>query len=160
MNMGFNSLPKLEQQEIIEVLNQFGLNEKDREVYFALLKQDQTTITPLARMVRYPVTTVQSILHRLDQKGLVNVTTRKSRHVYEANDPAVFKKILERQIQDINNVIPLIKKLKTVDETGTKIRIFYRERMTDIFHEALKSREGLVYEIVSAKDLQEVLVMK
>lgn len=155
--MEFKQLSKLEQVEIIEVLNQFGLNEKDREVYFALLKSGKATITPLARMVHFPVTTVQSILGRLDKLGLLSVSTRRSRHIYEASDPAVLKKILERKIQDLNNILPLLKNLKVEAGGGAKIRVFYLERMTDIFHEALQARDKLVYEIVSAQDFQYIL---
>ena len=39
----------------------------------------------------------------------------------------------------------------------SKIKIYYRERVTDIFHEALNSKEKLVHEIVSAKDFQEII---
>lgn len=155
--MDFKSLTKLEQQEIIEVLDQFGLGEKDRQVYFALLKSDKTTVSPLAKRVRFPVTTVQSVLGRLEKRGLLKVTTQKSRHSYEAEDPIILKKLLKRKIQDVNNILPFLKKLKAKDTAEAKIRVYYRARMADIFHQALESQDKLVYEIVSAKDLQNIL---
>lgn len=153
--MNFKTLPKLEQQEIIEVLDQFGLNEKDRLVYFALLESEQGTITPLAKKLNFPLTTVQSILTKLNNQGLLNVSMNKSRHIYAAHDPIVLKKIMERKISELNNIIPLLNKLKIKKDSDTKIKIYNRSRLTDIFHEALNSK--MVYEIVSAKDLQEIL---
>ena len=97
--MNITSFTKLEQQEITEVLDNFGLNEKDRKVYFSLLNMDSGTITPLSKTVGMPPTTVQAIMFRLEKKGLLSVTTRKSRHVYSANEPEVFKQILERKMQ-------------------------------------------------------------
>jgi len=153
--MNFQSLNNLEKQEIIEVLNQFNLGNKDREVYFALLELGQTTITPLSKTLGFPITTIQSTLQRLSNKGLLNVSMRKSRHTYEAHDPIIFKKILERQTTELNNILPLLNKLKTSDNKNIKIKIYNRERLTDIFHEALKAKN--IYEIVSAKDFQNIL---
>ena len=82
-------------------------------------------------------TTVQSILDRLEKRGLVNVTTRRSRHVYHPNDPSVLKKILEQRIKDLGNIMPLLKKIKADESVDAKIKIYYRERMAEIFHEAL-----------------------
>ena len=38
-----------------------------------------------------------------------------------------------------------------------EIQVYFRERMTDIFHQALTSKNKLVYEIVAAKDIQDIL---
>jgi HTH-type transcriptional regulator, sugar sensing transcriptional regulator len=155
--MDYKTLSKLEQQELSEVLGSFGLSAKEQAVYCSLLGRAETTMTPLARGLNYPPTTVQAILDRLSAKGLLRVTKKKSRHVYTANDPAVLKKILERQIKDIGGIIPILKKIQSNDEARGGIRIFYRERMADIFHEALTVRSGILYEIISARDLQDVL---
>jgi len=152
-----NSLSKLEQQEIAEALSQFGLNEKDRETYLALLGSGETTLTPLAHRLHCPVTTAQSAVGRLVDLGLVRVTARKSRRVYEAHDPAMLKRIAERQLQELAGVVPLLQKLRTEPTVSGKIQIYYRERTADIFHEALRCRSKLVYEIVSARDIQDVL---
>jgi len=150
-------LTKLQQKEITEVLGGFGLREKEQKVYLALLQSGQTTITPLARLLNFPVTTVQSILSRISEIGLCKVTTRKTRHVYEAYDPSVLRKILERQTQDMASIIPFLTKLKSEPSVSPKIRVYYRERVADIFHEALKCKSKLVYEIVSARDFQEII---
>lgn len=149
------SLP--EKEELSEVLGAFGLDEKEREVYLALFAAGRTTMTPLARALGLPPTTIQSVLNRLNGKGLLGVSKAKSRHVYEAHDPKVMKKILERQIRDVGNIIPLLERLRSGGETKIGIRIFYRERIADIFHEALAAKQKLVREIVSARDLQDIM---
>jgi len=150
-------LTKLEEQEIAEVLEQFGLNGKDRSVYFSLLALGRSSITPISKSARLPLTTVQSVLARLEKTGILDVTMHGSRHVYEAKDPQVFKKILERETEEIAGIIPLLKKMRSDRGASSRIKIFYRERIADIFHEALKSENKLVYEIVSARELQEIL---
>ena len=155
--MSYKTLNKSEQKEIQEVLAMFGLKEKEREVYLALLELNRAAVTPLAKYIKFPVTTVQSVLGRLVEIGIVGVTLIKTKQVYEANDPSVLKKILERKMQEISGVIPLLKKIKTDEDVSPKIKVFFRERMTDIFHEALNCKSKLVYEIVSAKDIQNIL---
>ena len=155
--MQYNKITTLEKQEIGEALQAFGLKTKEQNIYLALLNIGSSTITPLARKTELPVTTVQSIMPKLQKIGIINTTKRKSRHVYTASEPKVFKEILKRQLYEIGEVIPLIKKLQQDENSNAKIEVYYRERVTDIFHEALKSKEKLIYEIVSAKEFQNLI---
>jgi sugar-specific transcriptional regulator TrmB len=155
--MQYDDLDKLAQIEVTEVLTQFGLNEKDREVYLSMLGSGQITISPLSNMLGYPLTTVQSILKKLADRGMVSVSKRKTRHIYEANDPKTLKTMLDRRIQEVENIIPILGKLRDGEDAEAKIRIYFRERMADVFHEALGCRDKLIYEIVSAGDLQKIL---
>ncbi len=143
--------------EIQEVLERFGLRDTDQKVYLALLAMGPATLSPLSQQTGLPVTTVQSIVKRLVDLGIVNATKRKTRSVYEADDPAVLRKILDRQAEEISLVVPLLQKMRSEPIVSPNIRVYYRERMADIFHDALKSKDKLVYEIVAAKDLQDVL---
>lgn len=152
--MGLN---KLQTVEIDELLSQFGLSDSEKKVYLALLPAGKMHLSPIARAVNFPVTTTQSVVSRLAQKGLIGISKQKSRQVYEAHDPVVIKKLLERQLEDAKNVIPMLQELMKDDTTGAKIKVYYRTRVTDIFHEALESRSKEIYEIVSAKDFQEVI---
>ncbi|MCX6779109.1 MAG: hypothetical protein NTU97_02670 [Candidatus Magasanikbacteria bacterium] len=147
----------LQNREVTEVLKKFGLNDKEKEVYLGLIQAGATTLTPLSKMLRLPITTIQSILSRLHTDGLVGVSKNRGRHVYEAHDPAVLKKIREEEIREITNILPFLKKLQGEETPSAKVQIFYRERMTDIFLKALESKNKVVYEIVSGRDIQDVL---
>lgn len=155
--MLFNSLASAQQKEINEILEKFGLGQKDRAAYLALLELGQTTVGPLARAIGVPVTTAQSVVGRLVKSGLVDISNKRSRHLYEAHDPIVMKRILERSLQELGQTLPLLQSLKAERAGESKIRVYFRERATDIFHEALATKDKLVYEIVSARDFQDVL---
>ena len=90
----------LEQKEIAEILSEFGLTAKEQQVYSTLLRQGKSQLVPLSRAANIGVTTLQSILVRLFERGLIQVTKRKSRNVYEAYDPSVFKKILQERLEN------------------------------------------------------------
>ncbi len=124
--MNKSTLTKLEKQEIAEALEQFGLNEKERIVYFSLLISGKSSITHISNHARLPLTTVQSVLFRLERRGLLDVNMRRSRHIYEAKDPQVFKKILEREAEEIAGIIPLLPKMKSEEKVYSQIRIYYR----------------------------------
>lgn len=144
-------------KEVQESLTQAGLSRAEQAAYIALLELGVTTATPLAHALSVPLTTAQSLLQRLATLGVVHVTKQKSRSVYEAKDPQIFKTLLEQRLQDVMQAIPLLKTLRTEQSGPARIRLYTRERATDIFRQALLSKEKLIYEIVSAKDLQDVL---
>ena len=150
-------ITSLQNKEVQEVLKKFGLNDKEKDVYLGLIQSGAATLTPLSQRLRLPITTIQSILNRLHNEGLVGISKKRGRHVYEAYDPAILKKIREEEIREINNILPFLEKLQGEATGAAKIRVFYRERMTDIFLEALDSESKVVYEIVSGRDIQEVL---
>ncbi len=146
-----------EQKEIQETLTQVGLSLPEQRAYLALLEQGISTATPIAQLLSLPLTTTQSLLQRLVKKGVIHVTKRKSRSVYEAKDPIAFKNLLEQILQEVGVIIPLLRTLKAEQAAPTRVRIYQRERMTDIFRQALLSKEKMVYEIVSARDFQETI---
>ena len=150
-------LNNTQRQEIAEVMAAFGWNNKEQQVYLALLQSGPVTLSPLSRAVQSPVTTVQSVLSKLVGFGVVTVTKRKTRRVYTAEDPTILKQLLERQLQDVKGIMPLLKQLQSGEASDAKIKIYYRERMADIFHQALEVQHGPIYEIVSARDLQDIL---
>ncbi len=152
-----NDLDAAQRKEIAEVLSRFGLGAKERATYLALLGLGTATLSPLARAAGLPLTTAQSCVARLAELGLVEVAKRKSRHVYAAHDPVVLRRILERQAEEAAGIVPLLQKLKAVDVPQPAIKVYWRDRMTDVFHQALAAKSKLVYEIVAAKDLQDVL---
>lgn len=114
-------------------------------------------MTPLSRTINKPPTTVQSSLKRLADQGLIDVRKNKSRHLYEAKDPVALRHYLERQVEEVQAIVPLLRSLKEESSSHARVEVYYRERMADIFNEALNCKSKLVYEIVSAADLQKIL---
>lgn len=144
-------------KEIYEVLTMFGFNKKDQDVYLGLLKQGRTSLTPLARELGIPVSTVQSSVQRLVKRGVVDVSKQKSRSLFEASDPSVFKSILKEQAKGIAGIMPFLEKLKQDPLTTPRLRVFQRERVAEIFNASLACKNKVVYEVVSAKDFQDVI---
>ena len=144
-------------KEIAEVLARFGLDDKEQAVYLALLPMGTTALLPLARASGLRLTTAQSVIARLAESGLVEVTKRGSRHAYEAHDPEMLALILERQAEEVAGIVPVLRKLKSADSAPAAIRVYWRERRTEIFHQALEAKSKVIHEIVAGRDIQEIL---
>jgi sugar-specific transcriptional regulator TrmB len=144
-------------KEIKEVLSRFGLSDSDQLVYLALLGQGASTLSPLAAETGLRLTTVQSILQRLAGKGIILATKNKSRTLYQADEPTVLRRLLETQIEEIAEITPLLKLLKTEQASSGKVKVYTRERVTDIFLESLKAKNKLIYEIVAADEMQNLI---
>jgi sugar-specific transcriptional regulator TrmB len=133
------------------------LSTTEQRAYLELLSGGAMTATPLARALRLPATTVQSVLARLASRGIAHVSKRGTRSVYEAKDPVVLKKLAEQRLAEITETIPLLKKLRAEGAPATQVRVYDRERITDIFRQAVGAKRKLVHEIVSAREIQAVL---
>ena len=155
--MNVPQLSAARRKEVAEVLAGFGLDAKEQAMYLALLPMGTTTLRPLAQAAGLRLTTAQSVVSRLADAGLVDVTKRGGRQSYEAQDPETLVRILERQAEEVAGIVPVLRKMKNADSAPAALRVYLRERRTDIFHEALGAKEKTVYEIVAARDIQEVL---
>jgi sugar-specific transcriptional regulator TrmB len=151
------ALTAARKKEIAEVLSRFGLDAKQQAVYLALLPMGTTTLRPLAQTAGLQLTTAQSVVARLAESGLINVTKRGGRSAYEARDPDALIHLLEQQLEEVSGIIPTLRKLKSAESAPAALRVFWRERRTDVFHEALTAKDKTLLEIVAARDAQDIL---
>lgn len=143
--------------EIQESLGQFGLQPREQQAYLFLLENGASTSTPVAQAIHAPLTTTQSILQRLVKKGIVHMARKRSRSIYEAKDPGIFKLLLEQSLKDMGNIIPLLRSMKNEQASQIRLRVYQGANFADIFRHALTTREKVIYEIVSARDIQQLL---
>lgn len=155
--MKYSQLSVLQKQEIEEVLADFGLSKREQKIYIGLLQIGKTSLTPLARVTQETVTTVQSVMKRLVALGIVKVTKKKSRHYYEADNPRIFVTLLREQSEQFKTILPLLQEIKSDTEAAGAVQVFYGSRMKDAAYEALSCKNKIIYEIVSARDFQNVL---
>lgn len=152
------ALTSKQAKELKEVLDLFGLNDRDQKVYLQLLKSGKTTVTPLAKSLMMPLTTVNSVVERLNTFGLILVSRSGARRSFQAHDPKVFKNILKQRETDVNNILPLLEKLKENELLAeARLRLYSRSRITEALDLALECRSKVVYEIVSARDFQALI---
>jgi sugar-specific transcriptional regulator TrmB len=89
--------------DIPDVLNQIGLNEKEAQVYLALLELGTATVHPIASKANIKRPTAYLILEDLQQKGMISVIPREKKVMYTAESP-------EKIILDLNKKQELVKR--------------------------------------------------
>lgn len=123
--------------DIHEILTEYGLTEKEIEVYTNLLSLGAVSLQSIAKRVKLPRTTIYNTLNYLSHKGLVSYVIKSGVRYYEAADPERLIERLKLNIELIQSVLPQLNYLKkSVKES--RIEVYEGKRglftiLTDIF---------------------------
>lgn len=105
-------------------LREYGLNDKEIEVYVNLLKIGEATLQEISKKCRFPRTTVYNTLNYLIVKGLVSKVDKQHIAYYTATDPAKMKEILERKKLLLEQALPELTALSGTVPKKTKIEVY------------------------------------
>lgn len=92
-------------EEIIKILEDVGLSEKESEVYVALLSLGSATILQIARETTVKRSTIYPIIESLKHKGLVKIEIKGFKQKYAAENPEVLKGIYDTKKVRLNDAI-------------------------------------------------------
>lgn len=88
---------------IKKFFNDFGLNEKEQQVFFALTKLGSTGVIEISKSTGFRRTTTYYLLDQLESKGLVSYIQSGNRRTYTAVSPQRIKKILNEKKDEVDN---------------------------------------------------------
>jgi sugar-specific transcriptional regulator TrmB len=142
-------------KEIDEILKTVGLSSTESRLYISLLRLGSSTLTPLSRELDLAPTTVQSAIDRLIDRGIISVSKHGSRRLYTAEDPSIFRQIIERQLEEVKMSMPILKELTDITISKNNLKILRGDQIKSIFYTALESKNQEILEIVSAKEFQK-----
>lgn len=119
---------------IESILQQFGLNEKEVNVYLSLLKLGSAPVRQIASATGLNRTTCHDILGQLMSEGLVSFVD-KAKHRYFTVEPPehlltalkIKKDRLEQNESDLQTILPELKSLYEKSETKPKAKYFEGE---------------------------------
>lgn len=143
--------------EIIPVLKQLGLSEKEIKVYLALLKNGPTSVRSLASLSEINRGTTYDILKSLKDLGLVSYYHKATKQFFAAEDPIALNRAVEQKVEKmedvkekLNEVIPELKSL--FERSGDKPVVKYYEDLSgvktileDVLNAAAQADEKLYY---------------
>lgn len=137
-------------QQLSITLQQFGLSEKETDVYIALLELGKGTVTEISRKAGINRTTGYDILNSLTNKGLANVSGKEPKQEYAAESPAAITVYLKKRAAEIADHIKkseeVIPELATLHRLKNRPKIrFYEgvEGLTQIYEDTLTSSEPI-----------------
>jgi len=106
-----------------EILQEFGLNEKEAKIYLTLLKEKSRTASKFAKLTKLNRTTAYLELENLLNLGLVSYIIKDSKRYYQPSPPEKLISILEHKKEQIKSILPSLKKFQKEIEPF-KIEVF------------------------------------
>lgn len=140
-------------EHIQQFLEQFGLTEKEAQVYLAALKYGSQTASTFALKTELPRSTVNFLFAELLHKGLASKENRNNTTYYAAISPEALRhKIEEKKTQvqkletDLDEFLPF---LKGMNHAGTPLpKVTYYEGLEGLYHiidESCKNDESVYF---------------
>jgi sugar-specific transcriptional regulator TrmB len=131
---------------IHKILKEFGLNEKESEIYVILLKEKSATASKLAKITKINRTTTYLELENLTELGLVSYVIKNSKRYYQPAKPERFIEILNLKKEKFKSILPQLKNLHKTT-TPFKIEVFEGKEGIKTFYQDIlnNAKEILVF---------------
>src|SRR3989338_1293596 len=117
-------------EKIIKTLAEFGLEEKEAEVYLASLVLGSTTILKLANQSGVNRTTTYEIINNLERKGLMKKEIRGLKTLFAPEPPEKLENTLKFKMKLLKQTLPELESKYHLKSTGSAIK--YYEGLTAI----------------------------
>lgn len=116
----------MEYEKIIESL---GLEPKEADVFLALTELGRSTISGLARKLKMPRTSLYNAIEKLSGDGFIGEVKVGNHKEWEAVSPKAFYRKTKERIEDLQDIIPELEKLRGGDKRHQESEIlFYKGR--------------------------------
>lgn len=131
-------------ENILKQLEDSGFEEKEAEIYLAVLQLGKSTVSDIARKSLVKRTTIYEYLEKLLNESLIHKTVKGKRVYYVAENPERLVKILERRKRKISSIVPELQSIFDVSRHKPQIR-FYEgiEGMRIIYDEMTKTSQTI-----------------
>ena len=111
-------------QGIELALKEYGLSDKEIQVYIELLPLGSVNLQEIAKRLDLPRTTVYNTLSYLSTKGLVSKIIKKGITYFEATDPKKLVDKLNEKKELVLSVLPQLEGLKKIIKETSSVEIY------------------------------------
>lgn len=125
--------------EIQQVLQQSGLNEKQANIYLAVLELGTASVQAIAHKAELKRPTTYLVLDELQQKGFVSVVPQK-KMLYTAESPERLITELGRKQELLKRFLPDLLALHNSKKEKPKVQLFQgKEGVAEVYQQAIRS---------------------
>lgn len=110
--------------DIQNILEGWGLEEKEAKVYLALLDEGEVTATKLAEKTALDRTLMYQITTKLIEKGLVSYIIKENVRYFSAADPELLLKTLKEKEENLKQILPELKARQKKEKQITKVELY------------------------------------
>lgn len=128
-----------------ETLGQFGLSDKESEIYLACLELGTSGVNEITIKANVKRTTVYDILTSLQQKSLVGQTQKGKKRLFYAEEPEKLGKLLEEKQNKLTEILPILKSFYNTAGSKPKIRYYEgKDGLKQVYRDTLTFNGELV----------------
>ncbi len=107
-----------------ESLKQLGLNQKEQDVYLALLQMQKASINDLSLRAVTKRSTTYNIVYRLKNEGFISETDVGKKHFFVPNNPELVLSVLDEKKRHFKQELPAILSLYNTLPQKPKVAYF------------------------------------
>lgn len=127
------------------MLEKIGLSKKEGDTYLAALEYGPATITDIARLTGHKRSTLYNVMHDLLQKGMIVLTRRNNRTLYDAEKPKKLLTMLHSRERELESFLPKLDAIRNAKQSIPQVEIYEGE-------EALKNIYAEIYNSLNVRD--------
>ncbi len=130
---------------MLQKLLDYGLSEKEANVYLINLKTGKATANRISELSNYPRSTVYDILERLKNSGLISSCIIDNKTNFIANSPKTLLVLLDEKKEAISELIPQLEDMSNQVGDKPQAEVFQGEKaLIKIFDEILNNARELL----------------
>ena len=124
---------------MLSLLKEYGLNEKEAEVYLAALELGEATGFQIFKRTKLKKPTVYYILEEIQKKNLVSLTQKGKKKFYIAESPFKIKEQLKEKLRSFNDLLPELMSHYNQGHRKTKLKFYEgKEGLKEVYNDTLK----------------------
>jgi len=127
-----------------EALRQYGLSEKEIDIYLTCLKSGHVTANRISDLSGIRRSTVYEVLESLKKKGLISSFKKEKKYYFSAANPQTLISLLKEREKSIAEILPDLKKIMTSVHEKPKIELF----------EGLRGIKGAVEDMLNHNEIK------
>ena len=145
-------------------LEKFGLGEKEAKVYLASLELGSATAAQIAQKAGVNRATTYVAIESLTKQGLLSSHEKDSKTFFSAEDPAMLKRLLDQQREEVKNklstleeLLPGLEQIYNYSGEKPKVRFFEgKEGLLTMQEEFLKTKDKKIETIFNVDSSMKV----
>lgn len=125
-----------------QILQQYGLSNKQAKVYLAMLSLGTASITQISKRANLKRPTVYLVIDELLDKDLIVAIPKGKKTYYKAEPPEELITRLEERKKEIEKIMPELKSLYKKSSKQPRVRFYEgKDKLYKIYEEIFKAEE-------------------
>ena len=128
--------------EIAEKLKQIGLNDKESQVYLALLELEDALVSEISEKTKINRSLLYSILEELADKGIVTYILKNNVRYYRAAEPSKILSMIKEKEKVLESILPDLISMHKPRKNKPVVEILEgKEGIKTILNDVLRQRQ-------------------